>query len=61
MTDACHTQGLMAKIQAAEQGVAAAQLKLRVEDESRWAGVPPWKRKLLEVSDGHLRGIPISC
>jgi hypothetical protein len=41
-------QGLAAKIKAAEQGLRAQQLQKAVEDQSRWAGVPPWQREMLE-------------
>ena len=46
-----HVQGLLAKIKAAERGVQATQLQKAVEDDSRWVGVPPWKRELAEKKE----------
>jgi hypothetical protein len=45
------TQSLADKIKAAEKGLQAQQLQLAVEDESRWAGVPPWKRQMMEQKE----------
>ena len=45
------TQNLAAKIKAAEIGIAAQALQLAVEDDTRFRGMPDWKRKLIEAKE----------